>query len=115
MVKNWTVIDGNPEHFGESSMVEERHPRSAICIDALNNLFLVAIDGRYEESEGMMVAELAELMHSLGCKEAMNLDGGGSTMLYANNQTINRPSDPAGPRPVISAVIIRDRYAKKYF
>lgn len=43
----------------------------------------------------------------------MNLDGGGSTLLFANDQIINRPSDPAGPRKVVSAVLIRDKYKKK--
>lgn len=43
----------------------------------------------------------------------MNLDGGGSTNLFANGKTINRPSDATGPRPVVSAVLIRDRYKKK--
>jgi exopolysaccharide biosynthesis protein len=52
-------------------------------------------------------------MQSLGCSHAMNLDGGGSTNLFANNRTINRPSDATGPRPVVSAVLIRDRYKKK--
>ncbi len=52
-------------------------------------------------------------MQSLGCVHAMNLDGGGSTNLYANGKTINRPSDATGPRPVVSAVLIRDRYKKK--
>lgn len=53
-------------------------------------------------------------MHSLNCMDAMNLDGGGSTLLYANNFIINRPSDAAGPRKVVSAVLIRDRYKKKF-
>ena len=52
-------------------------------------------------------------MQSLNCYEAMNLDGGGSTLLYANNQIINHPSDATGPRKVVSAVLIRDRYKKK--
>lgn len=43
----------------------------------------------------------------------MNLDGGGSTLLYANNFITNRPSDPTGPRKVVSAVLIRDRTKKK--
>jgi exopolysaccharide biosynthesis protein len=78
-----------------------------------NHLYFVAIDGRYEDSDGMMMPELAQLMQSLNCKDAMNLDGGGSTLLYANNAIINHPSDAAGPRPVVSAVLIRDRYKKK--
>jgi exopolysaccharide biosynthesis protein len=79
-----------------------------------NNLYFVAIDGRYSESEGMKIAELAQLMQSLNCEQAMNLDGGGSTLLYANGQVVNRPSDPAGPRKVVSAVLVRDRFKKKF-
>ncbi len=52
-------------------------------------------------------------MESLNCKDAINLDGGGSTMLFANNKIMNRPCDPTGPRPVVSAIVIRDRYKKK--
>lgn len=52
-------------------------------------------------------------MQSLYCVHALNLDGGGSTNLWANGKTINRPSDATGPRPVVSAVLIRDRFKKK--
>lgn len=81
-------------------------------MDELNRLYFVAIDGRYELSDGLYMSEIADLMQSLGCVHAMNLDGGGSTNLYANGKTINRPSD-LKPRPVVSAVLIRDRYKKK--
>ena len=73
----------------------------------------MAIDGRYAESDGLTVNELAELMQRLNCLDAMNLDGGGSTLLYANNKILNRPSDATGPRKVVSAVLVRDRYKKK--
>jgi exopolysaccharide biosynthesis protein len=78
-----------------------------------NTLYFVAIDGRSQDFDGMKMSELAQLMQSLNCKDAMNLDGGGSTLLYANNAIINRPSDVKGPRAVISAILIRDRYKKK--
>lgn len=65
-------------------------------------------------SQGMRIAELADLVQNLNCMDAMNLDGGGSTLLYANNKIINRPCDPAGPRKVVSAVLIRDRFKKKF-
>lgn len=54
-------------------------------------------------------------MSGLNCFNALNLDGGGSALLYANSKIINRPSDPAGPRKVVSAILIRDRYKKKSF
>jgi exopolysaccharide biosynthesis protein len=94
-------------------MIDFRHPRSAVCIDMNNNLYFVAIDGRYAESDGMTMPEIARLMQSLNCLDAMNLDGGGSTCLFANNRIINRPSDPTGPRKVVSAILIRDKYKKK--
>ena len=95
-------------------MIDMRHPRSALCIDMKNHLYFVGIDGRYDESDGMTIPEIAHLMSSLNCVDAMNLDGGGSTLLYANNMVINRPSDPTGPRKVVSAVLIRDKSKKKF-
>lgn len=94
-------------------MLNTRHPRSAVCIDNYNNLYLVAIDGRYEGSDGLFMSEIGQLMLSLNCKDAMNLDGGGSTLLYANGKIVNRPCDAAGPRKVVSAVLIRDKFKKK--
>ncbi len=44
--------------------------------------------------------------------DALNLDGGGSTLLYANKYILNHYSD-AVPRAVVSAIVIRDKYRKK--
>ena len=113
LVKNGYVVDGNPENFNMNNMINFRHPRSAICIDIHNRLLLVAIDGRYDGSDGVTMPELSEIMLLLDCYDALNLDGGGSTLLYANNRIINRPSDGSGPRPVVSAVLVRDRVKPK--
>ncbi len=113
LLKKTAIIEGNVEHFNYDNMINFRHPRSAICVDSTNNLYFVALDGRYEGSDGLKMPELAQVMQSIHCWDAMNLDGGGSTLLYANNKIINRPSDPTGPRPVVSAVLIRDKYKKK--
>ncbi len=56
-------------------------------------LVLVTIDGRMEDCAGFTQTDLAEFMIALGCGEAINLDGGGSTTLvapdrYSGNQTI---------------------------
>jgi exopolysaccharide biosynthesis protein len=94
-------------------MINFRHPRSAICQNQEKHLFFVAIDGRCSQSDGLTMPELAKVMQALNCVDAMNLDGGGSTLLYANNKIINKPSDATGPRKVVSVVLIRDRYKKK--
>ena len=50
-------------------------------------------------SEGLTLAQLAERMQALGCRTALNLDGGGSTAAgvtypgYASGATANVPSD----------------------
>jgi exopolysaccharide biosynthesis protein len=113
LLKKTNIIKGNVENFNEGNMIDFRHPRSAICVDSTNNLYFVAIDGRYDGSAGLKMPELAEVMQSIHCYDAMNLDGGGSTLLFANGKVVNRPSDAAGPRPVVSAVLLRDKYKKK--
>lgn len=54
LVKNSSIIPGNPENFNDYIM-ETRHPRSAICVDDRNRLYFVAIDGRYDQSAGMKI------------------------------------------------------------
>jgi exopolysaccharide biosynthesis protein len=43
-------------------------------------------------------------MRSLGAREAVNLDGGGSTTMAVRGEVVNRPSDPGGERPVSNGV-----------
>lgn len=73
-----------------------RNPRTAIGYTAENNLILVAVDGREGSSIGMTLSELAYLMKSLGCINAINLDGGGSTVMYVGGQIVNHPQQIGG-------------------
>ena len=49
-------------------------------------------DGRTEESTGLSLLELAELMKELDCVTAYNLDGGGSATMWFNGKVLNRPT-----------------------
>ena len=70
-------------------------------------LVLVTVDGRQpQKGVGMTIEELAKLMIELGCVEAMNLDGGGSTTMVIRNKIANSPSDATGERPVSDALLI---------
>ncbi len=73
-----------------------RNPRTAIGYTKDNDLVLVAVDGREGSSIGLTLVELANLMKSLGCTNAINLDGGGSTVMYVNGQIVNNPHQPGG-------------------
>jgi hypothetical protein len=80
-----------------------QHPRSLIGVDAAGFLYLVAVDGRSENSGGMSLLELQAYAQSLGLSDAMNLDGGGSTTLVVRGAVVNRPSD--GKERAVAGVV----------
>ena len=73
-----------------------RNPRTAIGLTENKNVVLVTVDGREESSIGMTLTELAKFMKEIGCVEAMNLDGGGSSVMYVNGSIVNNPSIKGG-------------------
>jgi exopolysaccharide biosynthesis protein len=87
------------------SSYNNRHPRTAIGYTANREVVLLTVDGRSDLSKGLTLDELASLMVKLGCTEAMNLDGGGSTTLVLGGEVLNRPSD-GGLRSVANALLV---------
>ena len=73
-----------------------RNPRTAIGYTKDNNLIMLTADGREGSSIGLTLMELANLMKELGCVNAMNLDGGGSTVMYVKGQVVNKPAVQGG-------------------
>jgi len=85
-----------------------RHPRTALGWND-ESLFLVVVDGRQGDiSIGMTFSQLADYLVKLGCKEAMNLDGGGSTTLWAYGMVKNSPSE-GEERPAPNALVVLKR------
>ncbi len=84
------------------------NPRTAIGqISALHYLFVVS-DGRTDESAGLSLLQLAQVMSDRGCTVAYNLDGGGSSTMWFNGSVINNPTDgrTSGERKVSNIVYI---------
>ncbi len=116
------VIGGFPELLNEgqrvgdlevgarASFAEGRHPRTAIGVDARGDrLWIVVVDGRQEGySAGMSLPELTELFEALGADEALNLDGGGSSVMVVGGRALSRPSDATGERAVVNALMLVD-------
>lgn len=98
------MIDWQAAGFQEG-FATNRHPRSAIGVTETGDLWLVAVDGRQPMSRGVSLAELAQIMIRLGCVQAINLDGGGSTALGLWGAPLNRPSD-GKEREVSNAVLL---------
>jgi exopolysaccharide biosynthesis protein len=84
----------------------QRHPRTCLC-QTRDAIMFVVIDGRTESAEGMSLNEAQKYLLSLGCVNAINLDGGGSTTLWMKNRgVVNHPSDDTGERDVANAVLL---------
>jgi hypothetical protein len=87
-----------------------RHPRSMLGWNR-THYFLVVVDGRQpKHSIGMTYFELAGLGARLECTDAMALDGGGSSTLWADGRVLNSPSD-GKLRAVANALILLERKA----
>jgi uncharacterized protein YigE (DUF2233 family) len=98
------TIDAEAEGFNKD-FIETRHPRTAIGRTHEGDLLFVAIDGRQKMSVGATLTEEAEILKSMGCRDALNLDGGGSTCLNVFGLDMNRPSDKTGERPVANGIV----------
>lgn len=101
--------------------VTQRHNRTALGIKEDGTILLVTVDGRAREAAGMSLEELQKTLRWLGCKDAINLDGGGSTTLWVKGrpqgEIINHPSDNGrfdknGERMVSNCLLITSRIPK---
>jgi len=52
------------------------------------------------------MVETGAVAQALGMREALNLDGGGSTTMVVDDRVVNQPSDATGERPVGDALLI---------
>lgn len=87
--------------------VLQRNPRTFAGHDASGRTLLVTVDGRQPDQLGLSVPEEARVARALGMREAMNLDGGGSTAMAIGNRLVTHPSDATGERPVGDALVVR--------
>lgn len=98
----------------DSGFVATRHPRTAIATMGNGKLLFVAIDGRAPgHAGGMSLPQLAHFLRVIGCRDAINMDGGGSTTLWAaacggvvNHPCDNRRFDHQGERKVANAIYV---------
>jgi len=100
----------------DKTFVTGHHNRTAIGLMDDGTVLLVTVDGRTKESEGMSLQDFSLLLHYLGCRDALNLDGGGSTTMYVdrypNGGLVNHPTDNGrydfdGERGVSNCIIVK--------
>ncbi|MBT5426955.1 MAG: phosphodiester glycosidase family protein, partial [Bacteroidetes bacterium] len=92
------------------------HPRTCIGITQ-EDILLIIVDGRHLEAKGMNLHELQDFLSGLDCRDAINLDGGGSTTLWLNTETYkgvancpsdNKNFDNKGERKVANVILLNE-------
>ena len=95
------LLDENGQAMDDfsSSDVEPKNPRAVIGYYEPGHYCLVQVDGRGTlsalengtDNEGMTLVELSQLMETLGCTAAYNLDGGQSAAMWYKDRVISTP------------------------
>lgn len=84
----------------------ELHPRTAAGYSADGaRIILAVVDGRTDQSKGVSTKQLADIMKASGAAHALNLDGGGSSVMVVRGAIKNSPSDGA-ERAVGNALLV---------
>lgn len=101
-----TVSNGYRANFFNGWYLR-RNPRTAVGVADDGTILLMVADGRAPRySAGLSIAEVAAMMKYFGAVDAINLDGGGSSMMLINGKQQTRPSDATGERPDGDAIVI---------
>ena len=99
-------ITNNEERKFYDKAIYDRHPRTAIGFTKDNKIILFVCEGRSERAAGLTLPQMAKILQEIGCEEALNLDGGGSSCMLINGKEVNYPSSKGEQRAVPSVFMI---------
>jgi exopolysaccharide biosynthesis protein len=94
LVQNGAVKITNEEErkfYGKA--INDKHPRTAMGYTKDNKFIILVVEGRNANAGGATLIQEAQILKDLGCEEALNLDGGGSSCLLINGKETIKPSD----------------------
>ncbi|MEN9548034.1 MAG: hypothetical protein RIR12_625 [Bacteroidota bacterium] len=111
LVQNSEIkITNNEEIKFVGKASHDKHPRTAMGYTADNKLVILVVEGRNPgKAEGASLPQLAAIMKDIGCIEALNLDGGGSSCMLVNGQSTIKVADKTGQRPIPAVFIIKQK------
>jgi hypothetical protein len=111
LVQNGNIqITNNQEIKFAGKAIDDKHPRSAMGYTADGQLIFLIVQGRFPgKAEGATLTQLAQILKDIGCTEALNLDGGGSSCLLINGKQTIQPSDKEGQRAVPAVFVVRKK------
>jgi len=100
-------ITNNEEMMFTGKAFNDKHPRTAMGYTKDGKLVILVIEGRNKNASGATLTQEAQIFKDLGCWEALNLDGGGSSCMLVNGKETIKVSDALGQRPVPAVFIIK--------
>lgn len=99
------MVTNNEERMFSGKAINDKHPRTAMGYTKDNKLIILVIEGRNPNAHGATLTQEAQIFKDLGCVEALNLDGGGSSCLLINGKETIKVSDKT-QRPVPAVFLI---------
>jgi hypothetical protein len=85
----------------------DRNPRTIAGTTRDGKILLATIDGRQTTSVGTTMNETAAVAQALGMRDAINLDGGGSTAMALQDGTlVNHPSGTNGAERAVGDAVV---------
>lgn len=90
----------------EEALAISLNPRTAIGQCADGAILLLVIDGRQVVSMGARYQDLVEIMERYGAVNAVNLDGGSSSMLWFEDHYVNNSSSVIGIRDMPTSFVV---------
>ena len=108
LVQNGAIkITNNEELKFAGKAIDDKHPRTCMGYTKEGKLIIMVIQGRFPGiAEGATLTQEAKMLVDLGCVEALNLDGGGSSCMLVNGKETIKPSDKEGERAVPAVFLI---------
>lgn len=101
-------ITNNEELKFAGKAIDDKHPRTCMGYTGDGKLIIMVIQGRFPGiAEGATLTQQAKMLIDLGCVEALNLDGGGSSCMLINGKETIKPSNAVGERAVPAVFIIK--------
>jgi hypothetical protein len=110
LIQNGAIKITNEEELKFSGKARyDKHPRTAMGYTKDGRLIILVVQGRFPGlAEGVNLEQEAGLLKDIGCWEALNLDGGGSSCMLINGKPTIQVSDKEGQRAVPAVFIVHD-------
>ena len=100
------TLVSNGKAVDDELLASGLNPRTAIGQRKDGAILLLVIDGRQPNSLGATYADEAEIMLRFGAVNALNLDGGSSSLMWFQGKYINNNASVIGIRPIPTSFVV---------